>query len=283
MFLGMRASEHRASWVAFALMAILAAGCTEEKKPPPNVSTCKEGSPACGPTGGPTGGGSVGAGGGGGAGGEGGGGSVPATTVEGSVFVVANETFDSGFDLGAPATVIAPAAAGGTVEAAYDGSSFELEGVPAEGELEFYVSVPVDATGAMSTISTHVMPPEDDLALPVVALEVLTFIGTTLPEPITIDTTRGQVILRIVRDDKPLSGVSVSSAGTEAIVAFDVPSGLYSTDATSTGPDGLILLLNALPNPQLPHATMKLSDGEHEFVVSVPIVSGYATYRTIPL
>lgn len=261
---------------AFAFVGVLV-GCGSSDTNLGPREPCPEGSPGCVTT---TGGGSSGNGGAGGAGGAGSGG-MASNDVKGDVGVLNEPGFSVVAPYGGAATILTTSTAAMPIEAPYDPAtqSFNLASVMS-GPTWFYVrDESAGATGIFSTNSVVQVPTSGPVTLPVVDRGVLTTIAGTLPAPIVIDTSKAQLVIKIVRNNQPLSGVALTTPLPGAMLAYDNGVGIYTNQTKQTGPAGVVLALNVDAASTGELRELQLVDAANQgYTVQIRMLAGAASY-----
>lgn len=286
-------------WGGAAITASMI-GCALQKEssgtypPPPPCMGMFCGSPA---------GGAVSATGSGGAGGSGvttGAGAGMAIDVTGQVNLIVSPDFaDTGALYLGYASIQGRAPGGQLITAMYGNpngnggaggaanASFTLDGV-ASGEAWLEV---VDETnggaGILSTYSVADLSAQSPLTLPVIDLDNLENIASSLPSVVTVGTGASQLILRVENSlGAAYAGVSVSTNPVGGTVVYDTGDGVYDDMETMTGGGGTIIIFNAAINGaqtlQLTYMSQSTMATEN---ASVPIqgAPGAATLLTVQL
>lgn len=233
---------------------------------------------------GPTGGGSNPSGGSGGSGGQGG--SSATNDVTGKVGVLNDLGFSLLSSYIGAATIYTTSNANTSIDAPYGESatSFTLLNVKTGPTWFFVQDQTAGATGVFSTHSVLNVPPSGPVTLPVVDRNIVTSIAGSLPVPIVIDGSRGILVLKVVRQGKPMEGVSLVSAPAGSSLAYDTGVGLYSNQTLQTGSAGVILAFNldGPTNAQLLDLTLTDST-QQSYVVQVRVQAGAATFAGFEL
>ncbi len=261
------------------LVALVASACDTGNSTTTPRPSCPPDSPLpCGVV--TTGGGSNSSG-GGGSGGEGSGGSSATNDVQGNVGVLNDVAFSTIAPYIGDATIITTSTFGTIIEAPYGdmAPTFTLPSVMSGSTWFFVQDQTVGATGIFSTHSVVNIPVAGQVTLPVVDRNVVFAIAGSLPAPIIVDDTKGVLVLKIVRNGQPLSGVALTTPLPGAELAYDTGIGLYSNQTKQTGPAGVILALNVDgPNaPELRDLTLIDAFGA-AFFIQVRIQAGAATF-----
>jgi hypothetical protein len=144
------------------------------------------------------------------------------------------------------ATIITTEDTGAPIEAEYGEktTSFTLASVKAGPTWFFVQDQTVGATGIFSTHSVVNVPASGPVTLPVVDRNIIAAIAGSLPTPVVIDGSRGVLVIKVVRNGQPLSGVTLSTPPSGAVMAYDTGVGLYSNQVQQTGPAGVIVAFN---------------------------------------
>lgn len=280
--------SRRGAWGA-VLAGVLFAGCAQDYERFPEKPPCKQGDHCSGAAGIPgVGAGPGGAGGTGGLGGAGGsGGALPeGTDVTGSLSVVVTTSFDQLEPYAGQATITAPSAQGADVSAPFGGaagSTFSLKGVATGVQWFFVKDETGGATQVFSTWSPVLLPSAQAISLPVIDLDTMTSIATSLPTVGSLSGTAAQIVLKVTRDDLPLAGVAVTSGAGGATLAYDTGPGIYSDAATATGTGGAMILFNTSPSASGKRTITLTDDAMRAFVVEVPVTAGAATIAVYEL
>ncbi|MDC0745164.1 hypothetical protein [Polyangium mundeleinium] len=225
-------------------------------------------------------GGVIPSGGGGGAGGQGGEGGTLSNDVTGNVGVLNEPGFAQIGPYAGAATIFATSSTGMPLEAPYGDmvTSFSLPSVISGTPWIFVRDETLGATGILSTHSAVRVPSSGSVTLPVVDRNVLTSIAATLPAPIVIDTARAHLIIKVSRNNQPLSGVALTTSLPGAEVVYDTGVGLYSNSTNLTGPAGVILVLDVDAPQTAEQRTLTLTDANQQgFMIQLPIQAGAAT------
>ena len=234
---------------------------------------------------GPTGGGSNSSG-GGSTGSSGQGGSSGTNDVTGNVGVLSEVSFSQVSPYIGASTIITTSNAGMSIDTPYGEmkTSFTLLDVRT-GPTWFYVQdQTVGATGIFSTHSVVNVPVSGSVTLPVVDRSVMQSIAGMLPSPIVIDGTRGVMVLKIVRNGQPLSGVSLTTPLPGSTTVYDAGVGLYSNQVQQTGPAGVILAFNVDGPSSAQLIDLTLTDvNQQSFFVQVRYQAGSATFAGFEL
>ncbi len=127
------------------------------------------------------------------------------------------------------------------------GVGFSVAGVvPGDG---WFTVVPdsVFLDGVMPTYAYLQVPEEgaSDFEIPVVDRDVLTVLYASLAPPAVVRSDAAHVVVVFEKGGQRLSGVRVSSHPTAEAVAYDQGVG-FAADATETGPNGVVLLVNVV-------------------------------------
>lgn len=207
-----------------------------------------------------------------------------AASLDGTVVVTSNETFDAFAPYAGEATIHAPLVKGGEVVAPYGGLSgtqFSLEGLPSGLVWVLVKDESLGGTGVVSTYSSVLLPSASALSLPIVDSSILSSIAMTVGT--FVDPDRAQVVLRVRRGGKALSGVSLTSVG-DGFVAYDQGPGLYSAGASATATGGVIVLFNVAPQGAAQTVSLTLSDGAKTYTLDpIPALVGGATLTELAL
>jgi hypothetical protein len=283
----------RTRWLALslaALAAVVAVACTEAEHDPQGAGpSCKTdcGSGAVGGSGSPKDAGAAG---------DAGAADAATSDAGAGVDVVVTlvtygePTFGAADAYLGAATIEADKAGGGTVSAAYGGAAgteVTLTGV-ASGSSWLYVDDSSGgATGVFSTFSLHTLPANGTLGLPVISRPLLSAIFTKLPVPGVVDATKSQIILRFKRKGVPVAGIKPAAAVAGATLVFDNGPGVYTTDATTTGTGGMLLLLNTNVGAAVGSQVVDVVDTEADagkgYSFTVPTAAGTASFADIEL
>lgn len=197
---------------------------------------------------------------------------------------------DSGFSQAAPfngaTTIHTTSTAGAAIEAPYGDmiTFFTLADVMTGPTWFFVEDQSLGATGIYSTYSVVNVPASGSVTLPVVDRNLINSIAGMLPSPIVIDSTRGVLILKVIRNGQPLAGVSLTTIPAGATLAYDTGVGLYSNQVQGTGPAGVIVAFNVLgpSDPEL--QKLQLQDiNQQTFFVDVQLQEGAATFAGFAL
>lgn len=209
------------------------------------------------------------------------GGSAASNDVSGNVGVLN----DVGFSQVAPyigaATIFTTSNTGSAIDAPYGDMmpSFSLPSVMSGATWFFVQDQTLGATGIFSTHSVVSVPVSGAITLPVVDRQVIAAIAGSLPAPIAIDDTRGVIVMKIVRNGQPLSGVSLTTPLSGATIVYDTGVGLYSNQVQETGPAGVILALNVDGPSAAEIVDLTLTDiAQQAFFVQVRLQAGAATF-----
>lgn len=264
---------------ALGLLSLVAlggsVGCVDDREPLTNIPAgCEEGAQCAGPSGG------MGASSGGGSSDAG------ADGISGSVLRLTDDGFIQTEPFLGPATIRAPKAGGGFVEAAYANGLFKLNDVELGEELPIQI---IDGVpGAPEIVSTinyrNVLEPFANLTLVAANEEVLSALALCLN--ITLDPASGHAILRILKNDFPIQGAIVTDDGSAGTIAYQdldpaAPCS-YAIGGPSTGSNGFALLFN-IPVPANGRLSLEISDGVNPFAGFVDIAKGTFTYAELGL
>jgi hypothetical protein len=258
------------------LALLLAAACEKERTPLGPPPPCKAGE-VCG-TAAATGGTAVGSG---GAGGDGGQGGATFGDLGGTVAVLNSSAFDATDPYTGLASMLV-LLENGTETAPYDGvSPFLFEDLPTGS---FWLLATPSPVGALLPVFTIHSVPSNSIVAPILDVEVLNDIALQLPGQPLPQLGAAQIILKVERSGFPLEGVAVLGDTADAVVAYDVGLGTFSSDVLTTGTAGIVLLLNAFGPGDIETTTLILQDEAlTEYLVDIPITAGAVTFATFEL
>ncbi len=235
--------------------------------------------------GGPTGGGSnTGSGSSSGSGGQGG--SAATNDVAGNVGVLLDAAFSQVSPYIGAATIVTTAKSGAPLETPYGEmtTSFSFLSVKTGPTWFFVKDDTAGATGIFSTHSVVNVPANGPVTLPVLDRSVITAIAGGLPAPVVIDDTGSVLVIKVVRNGQPLSGVTLTSPPAGATLAYDTGVGLYSNQVLETGPAGVILVLNANGPSSAQLMDLTLTDiNQQSYFVQLRIQGAAATFAGFEL
>ncbi|MDI1433833.1 hypothetical protein [Polyangium sorediatum] len=260
------------SLVVFTSLVCIAAACGSAEtdlgpRPPCTGPGCVNPSGGINPSGG-----------GGGQGGEGG---TLSNDVTGNVGVLNDPSFTQIGPYAGAATIFATSNTGTLLEAPYGDmvTSFSLPSVISGTPWIFVRDETLGATGIFSTHSSVRVPSSGPVTLPVVDRNMLASIAGTLPAPIVINTTtRAHLIIKVSRNNQPLSGVTLTTQLPGAEVVYDTGVGIYSNSTNLTGPAGVILVFDVDAPQTAEQRTFTLTDANQQgFMIQLPIQAGAAT------
>lgn len=202
-----------------------------------------------------------------------------AGTVEGVVVQFLNDSFDSTTTFPGVAGISMASPFGGTaVETTYDGVDFV-----AEGDVigERWVLIDPDDDSAFPTM-THQNFGEEEASLPVVPRAVLEQIFQNLTTPAELNTSRAQLLLRVVdTSGEGVVGVQADSLATGVQIVAYKEDGVWPAYLDATTEEGLTFVPN-LEAPAFPgQVLLAVLAGAIDEEVEVRLVRGAITVVTV--